>query len=609
MGVMTHIYKDVCLTCAVEPQERDLDVMRSRIEHEGLSFLTITLPALGADVELALRDGVIDSTSFRSFRKVGRIPAFLRGIFSQLFDIETGEVKHDLYNHATLVWGLRQLAYVFKKVRIECSESRKAAAVRKYLSSETDLSSREVIDEKHRIFRLVSHLLWNGLIWGFNPYTTTPRHGPGSTADRITGNSKYNRMDWTQRLENYFPILSNAFHNESVFDSEEFKHFRVKTDEEELPVRVVFVPKTLKSPRVIAIEPCCMQYAQQAISGYLIDYLESKCDLTAGHINFTDQSVNQRLALHASRDSSFATIDLSDASDRVPWTGVRDMLSPYNGNMQNSTSDVGFDLINAIDACRSRKALLPDGRVLSLKKFASMGSALCFPVESMYFFTLCVIASLEEKQLMPTYRNVRLVCHDIYVYGDDIIVPTNVANKTISTLQEYYCKVNSSKTFLTGKFRESCGVDAYNGDNVSPIYIRELPPDSLRNAKAIISWVETSNLFYFQGCWQTSAFLRKHVERYTGELPVVGKNSPALGVHSFQKFGSVDRWSQDLFRPEVRAYGKSSVYYDDPLEGYAALTKCLLRLEHGSSEIASDHLARSARHGAVALKSRWLPTY
>jgi len=607
MGVLREIYLDVCSTCAAEPQSRDLEVIEARIEHEGMSFLTITLPALGADFEKALRDGVIDSANFRSFRKVGRIPAFLRGIFSQLFDIETGEVKHDIVNHATLVWGIRQISYAFKKVRIECSEPRKEAAVRKYLSSETDLSSREVIDEKLNTFRLVSHLLWNGLIWGFDPNETIPRHGPGATADRLTGNRKYSRIGWTERLENYFPLLSSAFSNENVYDSKEFSLQKVRKSEEELPVRVVFVPKTLKSPRVIAIEPCCMQYAQQAISGYLVQYLETKHELTTGHINFTDQTVNQRLALDASRDGSYATIDLSDASDRVPWSMVQEMLSPYS-DTQFPKADHGYDLINSIDACRSRKAQLPDGSVLSLKKFASMGSALCFPVESMYFFTLCVIASLEGKQLKPTYRNIQKVCRDIYVYGDDIIVPTGVAGITISTLQEYYCKVNSDKTFSTGKFRESCGVDAYGGDNVSPIYIRELPPDSLRNAKAIISWVETSNLFYKNGCWRASAFLQKIVERYTGELPVVGESSPALGLHSFQKFLSVDRWSRTLWRPEVWALSRKSVYYDDPLEGYAALTKCLLRLEHGSSEIASDHLERSARHGAVALKSRWLPS-
>ena len=75
----------------------------------------------------------------------------------------------------------------------------------------------------------------------------------------------------------------------------------------------------------------------------------------------------------------------------------------------------------------------------------------------------------------------------------------------------------------------------------------------------------------------------------------------------------------------------SPVYRTDKLEGYAALQKCLLRLESRKTpstfrtrtkraldrfidqvdyESAMDpnHLERTAQHGAVTIKRRWVPT-
>jgi hypothetical protein len=141
------------------------------------------------------------------------------------------------------------------------------------------------------------------------------------------------------------------------------------TPELEQPVKVVLVPKTLKGPRVIAEEPCCMQYVQQGIRDVLYDLLENKNRFTSGHINFRDQTVNQSLALASSSDGRLATIDLSDASDRVPYDLA---LLMFQSNPE---------VMEAIDSCRSLRAVLPSGQVIGpLRKFASMGSALCFPV-------------------------------------------------------------------------------------------------------------------------------------------------------------------------------------------------------------------------------------
>jgi hypothetical protein len=55
------------------------------------------------------------------------------------------------------------------------------------------------------------------------------------------------------------------------------------------------------------------------------------------------------------------------------------------------------------------------------------------------------------------------------VFGDDIIVPSECAEFVIDDLESFGLLVNRTKSFWRGAFRESCGVDAYNGVDVTPV--------------------------------------------------------------------------------------------------------------------------------------------
>jgi hypothetical protein len=239
-----------------------------------------------------------------------------------------------------------------------------------------------------------------------------------------------------------------------------------------------------------------------------------------------------------------------------------------------------------------------------------MGSALCFPVEAMYFYTICVVALLKEHNLPATTRNVYNVSRDVYVFGDDIIVPTTNAGVVLAHLQKYNCKVNSNKTFVSGSFRESCGVDAFNGVSVTPTYLRELPPENKRQDSELVSWVATSNLFYKRGYWRTTLFMRKRIDKILGPLPYVSETSPALGYISYLGYRSAERWNNNLQRLEIKALVPSPVYRTDRLTGYSALSKSLRALDRlGKDGLASRdalHLERFALHGAVVLKRRWV---
>jgi hypothetical protein len=610
LELVESIYKDASAKCTADVSDlRDLDTIRSRVENEGLSFLTITLPQFCRDFERALANGGIDPTLFPFWkrRRSAMSPVFLQGFIDQVFDFETGKViRHEeppsndgelSSDIPTVIESVRQICLTFKKVEMECTPERVQAALDSFVTIEQSLQQFSLRAEDTDEFLSVSSMLWDNLVSDFSVTKCTPRHGPGATAEKLSGNQKYRWQLWHDRLEPYFPLIDNGFPLGTPVDSEELKSVTIVQEQDEQPVRVVPVPKTLKSPRIIAIEPCCMQFVQQGIRDYLYDKLESYW-LTSGHVNFRDQSINQRLAITSSKTGQLATIDLSDASDRVP----RELaLAMFRSNQ---------DLYDSIDACRSTRAQLPDGRLVApLFKFASMGSALCFPVEAMYFYTICVMALLKDMNLSLTPRNLYTVTRSLYVYGDDIIVPSTNAVVVLEYLQKYNCKVNADKTFRSGSFRESCGIDAYDGYQVTPVYLRQTRPENKQQASQIVSWVATSNLFYKKGYWRTTQFMRNLLERIIGPLPYVSETSGALGRISYLGYRSVERWNRDLHRFEVKALVPSPVYRTDELDGYGALAKCFLGMEGTVSHaMPSKRLLRlSALRGAVTLKRRWVP--
>lgn len=635
LEVAVAVYKDAAAKCTADVSDlRDLETMRSRVENEGLSFLTITLPNFCRDFERSLARGYIDSKDFSGFRKEKSrsIPAFLQGMVSQIFDRGTGRIlddeiptsrvtRGDCNTYSTVIEGIRQICLTFKKVEVECSENRINSALQSFVDTEQDFSESSVSESDYSAFVTISDMLWGVPISKISLTDCIPKHGPGATAEKLSGNQKYNLQRWHDRLEPYFPLIDNVYPLGIPESAKELEMVTIIPEDQEQPVRVVHVPKTLKSPRIIAIEPCCMQYVQQGIRNVLYDVIESYW-LSKGHVNFRDQGINQRLAMSSSLDGQLVTIDLSDASDRVP----RDLaLEMFRSNP---------DLRDAIDACRSTMAQLPDGRLVGpLKKFASMGSALCFPVEAMYFYTVCVVASLRAQNLPASPRNLTKVTKDLYVYGDDIIVPVANAVTVLDHLQKYNCKVNTNKTFVSGSFRESCGVDAYRGVQVTPTYLRQERPENRQQASRIISWVASANLFERRGYSRTSQLLFKTVERILGPLPFVSETSEVLGRISYADPRTLaldnrkiveQRWNVDLQRLEVRGWTGRPVYRTDKLEGYGALVKCFLRdvdlsdedrltmadiLNGDQSPSGGSELERSALHGAVALKRRWAPAH
>jgi hypothetical protein len=275
--------------------------------------------------------------------------------------------------------------------------------------------------------------------------------------------------------------------------------------------------------------------------------------------------------------------------------------------------DSNPDIRWLVEASRTRFAKLPDGRVVGpLVKFASMGNALTFPVESMYFYTICVIGLCRSRSLPLTRQSFRKVGKEVFVYGDDLVVPAKDARVVVDYLQKYNCKVNVRKSYLEGNFRESCGVDAWFGSDVTPIYVRNVIPTARSQASEIISTCATANQFAEAGWERVAEFLYRSVEVVLGgPLPLIHSNSSALGrIALYGQRPTINAWDRKTQRRMVWAWTPSPVRQDDEIDGYAALQKSLsIRMSDpmGWYVRQPDHLKMTDRPYAVTLKRRRVP--
>jgi len=231
--------------------------------------------------------------------------------------------------------------------------------------------------------------------------------------------------------------------------------------------------------------------------------------LTRWNVHFTDQGPNNCGALLGSkrlRGKDYATLDLNEASDRVSLALV-DLLFPKDG------------VLPYLMAARSTQTQLPNGKVITLRKFAPMGSALCFPILALTVWSLLTAAAPDE------YTRERIL-----VYGDDIIVPTAFADEAMKTLTFFGLKVNNDKSCLGGFFRESCGVDAFKGENVTPVRIRT-PWLDRPSPASYCSWLAYANQLYMKGYYVPYDYIVEHIGAVYGtEIPSLASGISAPGL-------------------------------------------------------------------------------
>lgn len=281
-----------------------------------------------------------------------------------------------------------------------------------------------------------------------------PKHGPGSVAGyvgKLPVVYKYSDMQTDERLQ---------YLSKYIGDINGFCPVQMKTGLNRCS-EIVCVPKSIITNRTISREPCSLQYFQQGVRKCIVDHIRHH-DVLSKHITLHDQTKSQDLARYGSICGDFATIDLSSASDSVSLFQVKRMFRRVPA------------LLAGLICTRSDYTKLPSGTIIQMKKFAPMGSATCFPIETIVFSACCELAARRRGHI-SRYR----------VYGDDIIIEEELVDELLNILNACGFIVNHSKSFSGAclhNFREACGVEYYDGESVRPFriprFFRGVPKNS-----------------------------------------------------------------------------------------------------------------------------------
>lgn len=309
-----------------------------------------------------------------------------------------------------------------------------------------------------------------------------PRFGPGAVSDR---KSTCDGQVPPSIYEKYYAMSSDVLINQLTMRLKEegrlpdFVGPRIALDR---TCKVIFVPKSIDKLRTISSEPTTLTWYQQGFSSAINSYaFKNREHYLSRRIDLESQEKSRQLAYEGSIDGSYATIDLSSASDRISWALIKQWF--YKSS-----------LMRILMACRSRYASSRMWKTpLMLKKYAPMGSALTFPIQCIVFSAIveCAIAECGGRARDSLYR----------VYGDDIIVESIYAAAVIRRLEANGFVVNTKKTFYSigpHNFRESCGGEYLDGFDVTPIRLSRrfsgLEIDEVhRDASRIVALCELCN--------------------------------------------------------------------------------------------------------------------
>jgi len=254
--------------------------------------------------------------------------------------------------------------------------------------------------------------------------------------------------------------------------------------------RVCLVPKDFRGPRLISAESVVTQYLQQGQMSLLMRRIGTN-GLLRKSIKLEDQTFNQYCALE-SYDQDRVTLDLSNASDTVSCTLVWYLLSGVP------------DLRRCLFATRSQFATYR-GKKERIVAFAPMGSAVCFPIETLVFWSLAMSACKED----PVFRHESWdeIAQQVAVFGDDIIVPRTTLNFLTNTLISVGCEPSMSKTCWKTPFRESCGSEWFNNQDVSIIRNRRIYHVKQKDTTAEYYELLRLSRGFFSRQWYSSASL------------------------------------------------------------------------------------------------------
>lgn len=558
---------------------------------KGLTYFTKVLPTLGKAIDALLLG---DSDEFFKLLPVkeGLVNPFLRGIVEQVVLPDGTLILTDSGARAVKI--LRQLTFLFYKLELPYESRVKAEMLETFIEVDRSLplfyerkryddipsaeihktyetyaeifgttywdAERTILDQSDQEFSAIRYLV-RRVLSPVDPRTFRGRHGPGavSTGERGVEKRLLNRYystlrGWTSYDETYLYNLNavDFMLTPDGLDIEEPKYGSAK---------IVFVPKDSRGPRIISCEPLELQWIQQGLMTLMVERMESFW-LTKGHVNFTDQNINRQLALKSSLTQELCTLDMKEASDRVSVAHI-ERYFPHTWQ-------------EALMASRSYVTRLPNGKVLSMKKFAPMGSAVCFPTEALLFWAISV-ASIYVKRISALgkplsgcqldLKQLRDAAATMYVYGDDLICEREDRAVVEQALERHSLVVNKNKSCSTGFFRESCGLDAFLGVEVQPVrFKRTLKSSCHLTPTELASAIAVSNRLWQSECCYTADIIETHLQKRRVPIPYRDSESAVLSekdIYEIEKTGLIPIVSKGLafMRPPGYRCDLSAIFH------------------------------------------------
>lgn len=621
--------------------ERDYKRLLSAIDQMGLPFVLEVLPAFGKHFDQCLANGCLTPSGLAHFRPYNRrvaIPRLFKGLLLRIFD-RSGVLRSD--PDVPSIRDVRQLCSAFKRFRVECPEPKVWKQIDEFFRTDSEVisgslnwdlgdfgldgvdylqfgdnlphepdapifstedgsSTISIIDPGYAdAIQFVADVICAEL-GRFDPLGWRSRHGPGAVADARGDAYKYFFPTWPAKLERMFPFADFAFANYSHWasfasdgdsDSGRFEH--------EPPARLIAVPKSFSGPRLICSEPTSGQWCQQSIRDFLMTRVKKTSLKNA--VDFQTQSKNQDLARVASLTGSHSTIDLSSASDRIsPW--VVERLFRKRPELLECFYSVRTRWVTQQIDKKSPK-------FERLRKFSTQGSALTFPVQTYLFAVLCIGTVIAKRSWNLSIKSIRKAAREVQVYGDDIIVPIDCHDSVQDILTHFRLKVNPAKTFRNGKFRESCGYDAYAGFNVSKISVLGVP--AVSSPEAVLSSVDVHNNLLNAGWYHTAQYVKRQVDqlkRYCFKW--VDPSTGAIGWHAL--FGEDNhhlkrRWNPNLHRSEVLVTMPKGVDERLAVDSDAMVLQYFTEC-HGLPEPNTNRLGRISLRRPLKLRWSWVPS-
>jgi len=507
--------------------------IKERYNYEGLSFITQKLPKLSANFLSHLETGVVDYPGF-IMDKSKRHPVLLGRLFSQV--LNRGEYDKECFR------GLYQILVSFTKFRGPYPESVLSEQLADFVKVDEELADIDMFDKGNlQILNQARAYLYDYVkTFSSSDSRIIPRPGPGATNKRVANNLRYRPHVVYNEINKVMPVLEFfTVHPYDVVNQTKIFLDAFKQSGKRATARLKYVFKKYMKARGICIEENDVQFLQQAIKNW---FYETICASSVfnGCIDFRDQSINQLLALTSSENLERATIDMSEASDRI-FRLIVSWLFQDNQELHDILMALSTKLIVLPKELISGNG----GSTIKTNKYAPMGSGLCFPIMTLVHWALI-------KSILFLHNGTD---EDVYVYGDDIIVPSHLTELVYKYLPRFGMKLNVDKSFFRSHFRESCGVHGYFGRDVTPVYIKYIPNST--SIQAAMSCIASESQFHKNGYALTAELFRKHMIEHFSDLPYVPEHSPIFGFRREGNFfpktlkkvtRKKDKWGNSLFR-------------------------------------------------------------